>query len=149
KEKIKVVGGGKPPFALGFMPIAGEEFVYEMTMKCLLPPGANGVPVWLPENPGEKQMVKLPEQFREIFSKDGELVQRQLYESIGQRLAQWSAGTLDVEATAEALVVTFEGCTADQFAALEKQRDDIWPKLPPGELKKRLQEAAHSAKRRF
>jgi len=56
---------GKEPEALAFMPIAGEEFVYEMVLKCLLLPAANGVPTWQSENTGERMMIKLPEQFRD------------------------------------------------------------------------------------
>jgi hypothetical protein len=62
KEKLKIVKG-KDPEPLGFMPIAGEEFVYELTAKALLLPGAGGVPTWQSQNEGERMMIKLPEQF--------------------------------------------------------------------------------------
>lgn len=42
KDKIKI--GNQKVTQLGSMPIAGEEFVYELTAKSLLLPGANGVP---------------------------------------------------------------------------------------------------------
>lgn len=48
KEKLKIVPG-KQPQALGYMPIAGDEMIYEMTISCLLYPGSGGVPSWHPE----------------------------------------------------------------------------------------------------
>jgi energy-coupling factor transporter ATP-binding protein EcfA2 len=86
KEKIKVVAG-KNPVQLGWMPIAGEEFVYEMSLNCLLYPAGNGVPVWKPAEEGEKAMIKLPMQFREVFARA-----EPLSEEIGERLARWAAG---------------------------------------------------------
>ncbi|MFZ0462243.1 MAG: AAA family ATPase [Candidatus Acidiferrales bacterium] len=87
KDKIKI-GGGKV-VQLGWMPDAGEEFVFELAAKSLLMPGAGGVPTWNSDQPGEKMMIKLPEYFRTIFSgKDG----KPLDEDIGQKLAEWAAG---------------------------------------------------------
>lgn len=45
KEKIKVVSGGAP-VQLGWQAIAGDEFVYEMITRMLLPPGSKGTPDW-------------------------------------------------------------------------------------------------------
>lgn len=87
KEKLKVVKGSTPT-ALGYMPIAGEEFVYECTACTLLLPGAGGTPTWFSDEVGEKAMIKLPEQFRELFAgKRGPLD-----ESVGAALANWAAG---------------------------------------------------------
>lgn len=72
----------------GFMPIAGEEFVFEMTMNALLLPGAGGVPTWNPEHVGEKLMTKLPEQFRDLMARP-----RALDEAMGVSLAQWARGS--------------------------------------------------------
>jgi energy-coupling factor transporter ATP-binding protein EcfA2 len=87
KEKIKVERG-KPPEPRGFMPIAGEEFVYEMTLNALLLPNAGGVPTWQSNEIGEKQMIKLPEQFRTLLLG----AKGPLTEDIGQELATWAAG---------------------------------------------------------
>lgn len=91
KEKIDMNGvdanGKKTVTNLGWMPIAGDSFVYEMTMKCLLLPGADGVPSWHPKESGEKMVCKLPGQFREMFKKP-----TQLSEEIGEQLAAWAAG---------------------------------------------------------
>ena len=87
KEKLKIERG-KQPEPRGFMPIAGEEFVYEMTLNALLLPNAGGVPTWQSKELGEKQMIKLPEQFRSLLltSRDP------LSEAVGKELATWAAG---------------------------------------------------------
>lgn len=72
--------------ALGFMPIAGEEFVFEMGVCGLLMPGADGYPTWVSDMPGEDQMIKFPGQFRSL------LADKQLTEDIGEQLARWSEG---------------------------------------------------------
>ena len=89
KEKIKMsnVGGKTQIVPQGFMPIAGEEFVFEMTVNCLLLPHANGVPTWQSDEPGERMMMKLPEQFRDVFREP-----RPLDEDTGRQLATWAAG---------------------------------------------------------
>jgi energy-coupling factor transporter ATP-binding protein EcfA2 len=86
KEKIKVIPG-KPPEPLGFMPIAGDEMIYEMTVNCLLYPNSGGIPSWHPDDRGEKAIIKLPEQFKSVFADS-----KPLDEDIGAQLAQWAAG---------------------------------------------------------
>jgi ABC-type dipeptide/oligopeptide/nickel transport system ATPase subunit len=87
KEKTKP-GSDKKLVDLGFMPIAGEEFVYEMTLNALLLPNAGGVPTWKSDYTGERQMIKLPEQFRQqLIGSDGPLS-----EDTGEMLARWSSG---------------------------------------------------------
>jgi len=90
--------------SLGFMPIAGEEFMYEQMLKLLLLPGAGGVPTVDPSLPGEKEMTKLPKQFTHIFDRPA-----QLSEEVGQQLAEWAAGG-DTKAPGDAEV-------ADRIAA--------------------------------
>jgi AAA domain len=87
KEKLKIVPGANP-IELGFMPIAGDEFLYEMTVAALLLPGAGGVPTWHPQMPGERLMVKVPEQFRKFVKDDGP----PLDEAFGAKLADWARG---------------------------------------------------------
>lgn len=71
----------------GWMPIAGEEFVFEQTINCLLLPSSNGVPTWRSDEPGERAMMKLPEQFRSLLPAG-----QPLDETIGARMAEWAAG---------------------------------------------------------
>jgi ABC-type dipeptide/oligopeptide/nickel transport system ATPase subunit len=86
KEKIKPVAG-RDPIQLGWMPIAGDEFVYEMTTSVLLPAAARGVPDWQPEQVGERMMVKLPAQFGWLAESRGPLD-----EAAGERMGLWAAG---------------------------------------------------------
>ena len=89
REKLKLMKnaqGKQEPQPRGWQPIAGEEYVYEATLNCLLLPGSNGVPCWNPEHDNEG-MIKLPAQFRGIFEKSP-----QLTEEIGVKLAKWSKG---------------------------------------------------------
>jgi ABC-type cobalamin/Fe3+-siderophores transport system ATPase subunit len=134
KDKVKI-GRGEVS-QLGFMPIAGEEFVYELTAKALLLPGANGVPTWTSKNEGERLMIKLPEQFRGIFT--GEEA-KQLDETIGEQLAKWAHG-----GAGSAFAEEYETC-ADKaaFDALEVRRAELWPKT--GAADKKLIKAAVDA----
>jgi ABC-type dipeptide/oligopeptide/nickel transport system ATPase subunit len=87
KEKTKPVKGGGIQ-ELGWMPIAGEEFTFEQTLNCLLPPASKGVPQWTSEQVGERTMMKLPRQFEDLF-RDG----RALDEKHGAALAEWARGS--------------------------------------------------------
>lgn len=80
---------------LGFMPIAGDEFVFEMTLNCLLPPAAGGVPKWQSEETGERTMIKLPEQFKAWLADKSQ----PLDESVGAGLARWASGVEKVRTT--------------------------------------------------
>lgn len=104
KEKLKMVKVKQEngflkntPVPQGWQPIAGDEYVYEMTLNCLLLPGANGVPTWAPEEKAEVQMIKLPQQFKAMF-KDNPV----LSEAIGRKLAEWAKGGPTAQAEAPA-----------------------------------------------
>lgn len=86
KEKL-IVRKGQEPLDGGWAPISGDEFVYEMTLRALLPPGSNGVPEWKPQRIGEAAVPKLPGQFRDLFE-PGEPLQ----EKHGEALARWARG---------------------------------------------------------
>jgi hypothetical protein len=140
KEKLKIVKG-KDPENLGFMPIAGEEFVYELTGKALLMPSARGVPTWNPHNEGEKMMTKLPEQFIGIFTG---AAGKPLDEDIGEQLAKWAVG-----GTGNAFADEYTRCTTKAaFDELEKLRAEQWKKIPPAE-KVLIKTASDAAARRI
>lgn len=93
KRVIRPEDGGQPREKTeveyqGFVPIGGDDFVYECTLATLLPPAARGVPKWSSDLPGEKMMIKVPEQFESLMS----LEDRKLDEEIGGRLAKWAEG---------------------------------------------------------
>jgi energy-coupling factor transporter ATP-binding protein EcfA2 len=143
KPKLKIVKGADPE-QLGFMPIAGEEFVYEMVMKCLLLPGANGVPTLQSEQEGEKMMIKIPEQFRQMFAQP-----KQLSEDIGQQLAEWAAGGAGARKwTLPELLAAYEACSdAATLRTLEDARKALWGKAA-AEPKAQMKAAAEAAQKR-
>ncbi len=85
KEKMDL--SSAKPASLGWQPVAGEEYVFEMSLNMLLYPSSGGVPSWQPDEKGEKAIIKLPGQFRDIFAK-----KEPLSEGIGEKLARWAAG---------------------------------------------------------
>ena len=70
----------------GWQAIAGEEFVFEMTHRFLLPPGSQGVPDFS-EEAWRWGVPKLPKEHREMFSRP-----LQLNRDIGAQFAQWAQG---------------------------------------------------------
>lgn len=142
KDKIKI-GGGKV-IQMGWMPDAGEEFVFELTGKALLLPGAGGVPTWQSDQIGEKMMIKLPEYFRGIFNG---AAGKPLDEDIGRQLAIWAKGD---DALSAPTIADYDACTdRSTFDALEKRRADAWKTMPPSAAKNALKAAADAAKSRF
>lgn len=111
--------GKNAVIAQGFMPIAGEEFVFEQTLNALLLPGAGGVPSWSSDFPGERTMIKLPEQFSALRDRA-----KPLDESVGARLAKWAAG-------APAVVKTDDD--KREFAATDTNRPAASPADAPPE----------------
>lgn len=87
KEKLDIKPG-RDPIEMGWMAIAGDEFLYEMGCIAVFEPGANGVPTWKSDMPGTARQIKIPLQFRDVF-KQGE----QLSEKHGEALARWAEGT--------------------------------------------------------
>jgi hypothetical protein len=86
-SKPVMVGGKQEWVRQGWVPIGSNDLVYEMTASMLLLPAANGKPTWQPEFPGEREMIKLPEQFRGVFA-DG----RALDERHGREMMEWAKG---------------------------------------------------------
>lgn len=87
KEKSDQTKAGKY-VELGFMPETDENFLFMLTSSALLLPRSKGVPTWKSEKAGETMMIRLPDQFEDIF-RDG----RQLDEEHGRLMAEWSRGT--------------------------------------------------------
>ncbi len=85
KEKLKIQKG-KDPVQLGWQAIAGEEFSFEMTVRCLLPAGAGGVPDWSKDS-FALGVPKLPKDLRSAFTENA-----RLDEITGEKLAMWASG---------------------------------------------------------
>ncbi len=116
---------------LGWMPIAGDGFIYEMQAKCLLLPGANGVPTWEPEFPGERATTKLPIYLKKIFEGTA-----QLNEEIGQYLAVWGAGKRVVSKENAERFDELNGlyrlCSSPEgHRDLEERRRVLWKEIGP------------------
>lgn len=79
--------GQRQPIDMGWMPVAGAEFAYEMTSLAVLTPGCKGVPDWDVKDPGTEMVVKRPAQFERILG-DG----AQLCEDMGEAMARWALG---------------------------------------------------------
>lgn len=125
KEKLKMVPG-KNPEPLGFMAIGGGEWMYEMTAQCLLLPMSRGVPTWKSDLPGERETIKLPEQFAKMF--DGS---PQLTEDVGEAMAKWAAGaSITPKMTAAQLLKEYAACSEpSEFRRLEEVRRVSWSSI--------------------
>ena len=89
KEKIKMVKderGKTKPVDAGWQAIAGEEFVYEMTDRFLLPPGVKGIPDLSPDA-WATGVPKMPDEHANIIGQG-----KPLDEAMGAALAQWAMG---------------------------------------------------------
>ncbi len=143
KPKLKVVRG-KQPEQLGFMPIAGDEFVYEAVLKLLFLPGANGVPTLQSEHEGERAMIKIPKQFTSVVSQLAR-EHRQVDESLGEQLARWAAGVTVAERSADDILAGYAACRdAATWRALEGERKQCWAKASKVE-KEALKRASDEA----
>lgn len=89
KEKLKIVKGQDPEH-LGYMPITGDDMIFEFPTRCLLKPRSDGKPCWDTNEPGEQEWTRLPAQFRSLFE-----TPRSLDEAMGESMAKWALGTTD------------------------------------------------------
>lgn len=85
KDKLLPVKG-KAPEKVGWMPIAGNEFIYEMTVNLALPPGSRGVPDTRPQSELAKMIYKVPDQFSGLFGGEP------LSARHGEVMARWAMG---------------------------------------------------------
>jgi len=141
KRKVKMVKndrGKSVPTDQGFMPIAGEEYAYEMGALGVLPPGSNGVPDWLTQDPGSEMITKRPAQFQDILKPGA-----QLSEEMGEAMARWSSGVKSAPAKAPEFGVRASNLlgiigTAAAMNVLEvvlKEIDEFKPEFSQDELK--------------
>lgn len=79
--KVKVVN-------IGWQPVAPLAIVHALDLTCILPPRADGVPIWKSDKIGEDFIIKFPVQFQKLFT--GNDVQ--LDENVGRQLAEWAKG---------------------------------------------------------
>jgi hypothetical protein len=85
KEKTKQ--DGRKIINIGWQPVAPLEIVHTLDLACLLPPRADGVPVWKSDKIGEDFVLKLPN-YLSPFIQKGE----PLSEAMGAAFARWAKG---------------------------------------------------------
>lgn len=103
---------------LGWMPICGDNLIYEMTASLLLPAGSKGNPVLKSTMQGEQQWIKIPRQCERMFG-------GQLNEKAGEALARWGAG--------ETATPTIEDATSSSPVASDSEDTDAAPTREPGQ----------------
>jgi energy-coupling factor transporter ATP-binding protein EcfA2 len=99
KPKLKMVKG-QDPIDLGWQAIAGDEFLFEMTVNFLLYPGSGGVPTVKPEQPGERAAMKMPKNLEHVFKPGSPLD-----EAAGAALAKWAEGAQSESKALEAVPI--------------------------------------------
>lgn len=85
REKTKQ--DGKRVINIGWQPVAPLEIVHTLDLACLLPPRADGVPVWRSEKIGEDFVLKLPNYLAPYIEAG-----KPLCEEMGAAFARWAAG---------------------------------------------------------
>jgi len=113
----------------GFTPIAGPEFVYEMTLSALLYPGANGVPTFESGKPGEHGATKLPGQFGNMFQPGAALSREH-----GKILAEWARGGAEQGPRGSRIDIDALNAEGEHAAALGTSfLKAFWTRLSPKE----------------
>jgi hypothetical protein len=139
---------GQAPVALGYQAIAGDDFIFEMTLKFLLLAGANGVPTWESKLPGEQRLIKLTEDFKPIFAS-----RPQLSKDIGEAIAKWGKGSPKAAdkppATAAEIIKGLEACSEGAtFRSLQTDSRAAWSTFSEAD-KKKIKVAGTAAEERI
>lgn len=87
KTKQDVVNGKKTVVNIGWQPVAPLEIVHTLDLTCILPPRADGVPVWHSEKIGEDFIIKLPNYLAPYIDEG-----KPLSEKMGAAFARWAKG---------------------------------------------------------
>lgn len=157
KEKVKPKAG-QGIESIGWQPLGAEDMIYELLVKCLLRPQADGRPTWSSNIVQEQQLMKLPGWFRDL-AREG----TQLSEDLGERFARWAAGgeerpterptsapsqeagPVDVAA----LVARFDACASrEDFEAVDRDVRALLDRIPEA-ARAPLTDSALRAMRRY
>lgn len=87
RAREKTAQEGKKIVNIGWQPVAPLEIVHTLDLTCILPPKADGVPVWKSDKAGEDFIIKLPN-YLAPFIQDGQA----LSEDMGEAFARWAKG---------------------------------------------------------
>jgi hypothetical protein len=72
---------------IGWQPVAPLEIVHMLDLTCILPPRADGVPVWKSDKIGEDFIIKLPNYLAPFIDAG-----KPLNEEMGAAFARWAKG---------------------------------------------------------
>lgn len=127
KLKLPPKGSKDDPVDLGYMPIGGDEWIYEMTLNMLLLPRSNGVPTWKSDKEGEQAVLKIPAHFESVFAQ-----KPQLSRDVGEQLARWAAGGSALPSwDAAKLIAEYRACDEPaRFRYISSVHVASWPKIP-------------------
>lgn len=171
ESKAGAPGKGKPERddqERSWQPIGANELVYDLMLRCLLPPSSDGTPIWNPATDAEKLLVKPPPgPIRELLK-----AHPQINEELGYQIARWATGR-DIEiraagserahpaagassrpavqpSTRPDLAATFvarlDACTAPEtFEVLRDEIKAAWEAIPVGESRTRVKRAIEAA----
>jgi len=87
KTKQDVQNGKKVVTNIGWQPVAPLEIVHTLDLTCILPPRADGVPVWHSDKIGEDFIIKLPNYLAPYINEG-----KPLSEQMGAAFARWAKG---------------------------------------------------------
>jgi hypothetical protein len=88
KTKQDVDRNGKKVVTnIGWQPVAPLEIVHTLDLTCILPPRADGVPVWKSDKIGEDFIIKLPNYLAPYIEQG-----KPLDERMGAAFARWARG---------------------------------------------------------
>lgn len=135
KEKLKIISGGAP-VPLGWQAIAGDEFVYEMIVRGLLPPGAKGVPDWS-QAAFAHGAAKRDAQDAHLFP-DGEPITREMgralakeYSGVGPAKPRMNPGAADTKRSKQQIVEDVKRELAEVAEGGEGPLTAAWERLLP------------------
>jgi hypothetical protein len=118
KTKQDVVNGKKTVVNIGWQPVAPLEIVHTLDLTCILPPRADGVPVWKSDKIGEDFIIKLPNYLAPYIEQG-----KPLDERMGAAFARWARGddtaSAVKSATSSPIVPAGQGDVADDKSAAE------------------------------
>lgn len=135
KEKTKQ--DGRKVINIGWQPVAPLEIVHTLDLACLLPPRADGVPIWKSEKIGEDFVLKLPNYLAPYIEQG-----QPLSEAMGAAFARWARGDAtptQPEETSDDLMAWDSKLAAAALQGTESLRE-TWVSVPK-HLKKSLEAA--------
>jgi hypothetical protein len=88
RARDKTKQEGKKVISIGWQPVAPLEIVHTLDLTCILPPRADGVPVWKSDKIGEDFIIKLPNYLAPYIEAG-----KPLCEEMGAAFARWAAGS--------------------------------------------------------